>query len=263
MLAIVEETPPACDLSQQVSLDLEGALAQFKDLRVGLRILSQKMDIHERTLRRLLQREHVPNYLTLYKIYRVLTSANDDTTLLKNVPELIREHIVKMNPKLPNAEVQLNGNLERELLKDRVMGEIYFLAACSAVRRDEIVFRYGQFGMEALRRLLSLGALKESSPQLYVLGSNQANFSAAGIKTLGLNMVETFASSKDTDLPMTNFMGVFAEGISEETYKEWIRIDKEAYYKKVELTKMPGALGSIRGLTFMVTDKMKINNEVL
>lgn len=262
-LETTEITKVPHSITAQVAEDLREALLQFKDPGKGLRVLSQKMGIHEKTLRRLMMQQNVPGYHTLYKIYRVLTKANNDTDLLDAVPAVIKEHIIKVNPKKHTADVKFNGNLELELMNDRVMGEIYFLAACGTVRRDEIIFRYGQFGLEALQRLLQLGALKETSPSLFALGPNQANYSAAGIKKIGIQMTESFFDPRKSDVIGENFIGIFAEGLSEEAYKQWLLIDKEAYYKKIALTKDPNSLGSVRALTFMVTDVMRINKEVL
>lgn len=249
------------ELTRQVAEDLNRALDQFKNKKKGLRILALRMGIHEKTLKRLMSLENQPGYLTLYKIYRAIVPAPNDSELLEKVPKIIREQILKNNPQKHGQGVIYNGELEQELISNRVMGEIYFLAACSAIRRDEISHRYGLFGLDVLNRMLSLGALKESSPHLYVLGPNQANYSPEGVKRLGINLIESFFDIERSNLQGQNYIGVFAEGLSEDGYREWHRILKEAFQKMIEVTKHPGALGSIRSFCFVATDIMKVEKE--
>lgn len=58
-----------------------------------------------------------------------------------------------------------------------------------------------------------------------------------------------------------NYIALYAEGLSEEAYNNWIKIDEEAFAKKVELSKQTHARGTLRAITFMLTEKMKLQTE--
>lgn len=267
MQAVSESLKPVPDsrapsLSEEVSRSLEQALSAFKDSRKGLRILSRKMGIHEKTLRRLLAREHRPGYVTLYKIYRVLTQAPDDVALLEQVPAAVREELIGGNPKPQSPGVVFRGDLEKDLLKDQVFAEIYFAAAAGGIRRPEIQAHYGRHGLKILDRMLLLRVLKEQRPELYVLGENQVNLTSTGIKHVALSLSESFAEPGLTDDPGQNYMAVFAEGLSPEAYSEWLRIEEEAFRAKTALARDPRNLGPIRAFTVQITDQIRIQNRI-
>ena len=222
-------TPMFDSVVEQVAYDLQKQLETFRDAKIGLRLLSQKMGIHEKTLGRLLRGENKPGYQTLYKIYRCLLNEKDDALLLERMPQVIREAIRKGNPKKLEANKSYTLNVLQELRQNTVFQELYFLCACHPLSADQIKEQYGLKGMAILERMLELQVLEESAFQNYVLGRNQTN--------------------------------IDAEGLNEEAYAEWLKIDEEAFAKKVELSKLGHSRGSLRAMTFMLTEKMKLQNE--
>lgn len=260
-MQVLTECPkaaPPSALSGDVAASLEQALASFKDPKKGLRILSRKMGVHEKTLKRLLHREHRPGYITLYKIFRVLTQAPDDIALLELVPASVREELIRENPKPHTPGVVYRGDFEKDLLKDQVFAEIYFAAAAGGIRRPEIQAHYGRHGLKVLDRMTLLRLTKEQRPEFYVLGENQLNLTSRGIKHVALSLSESFAEPELTDEPGQNYMCVYAEGLTPEAYSEWLRIEEEAYRQKTALARDPRNLGPIRAFTVQITDQIRI-----
>lgn len=243
-------------LSHQVCKDLRKAISQYKDEKIALRMLSNKMKIHEKTLKRLLNAENKPGYQTLYKVYRVLLSAPNDTILLEMAPPIVAEALEKGNPKTINEDIIFCVDIEEEIQKDRAFLEIYFLAATGPVTQEFISYRFGEHGMEIAKKMLRIGALDVQRDGTFILGKNQANLGAQTIKNCALHLIDRFSRPEATDQEGENFMGIYAEGLSKEAYNEWLKIDEEAYRKKIELTKDKSNLGQIRAVTFISTDKM-------
>ena len=107
--------------------DMRLKLSEFKDEKKGSRLLAQQMGIHLKTFRRILAQENTPGYLTLYKIYRILLSTNNDSEILKMVHPSVAAQIKKLNTKKLSQEFNYTTDVEELLSADPVALEIYFL----------------------------------------------------------------------------------------------------------------------------------------
>lgn len=244
------------DLKRQVAMDLAKKLSEYRDQKIGLRLLAEKVDVSERTLQRLLNEENRPTYQTLYKLYRALFSTTNDSLLLELVAPVVRDEIEKYNPNTQDKSIIYNADIESEILYDRTFAEIYFMASCYPISREFIQFRFGLSGLETVERMLELRALKQTRDGNYTLGDNQANFSGKTLKRAGLAIAEKFAKPENAETGGENVIAFYVEGLSDETYEEWLRIDEEAFHKKVALANKSGAKGVKRAFTFMITDTL-------
>lgn len=246
----------ALSLNEQVAHDLSAALCEYKDEKIGIRLLASRMNIHEKTFKRLLLKEHTPGYQTLYKLYRVLSNSKNDSQLLENVAPIVKEALERGNPKVMSKKIIFHSDLEDELVRDRCFSEIYFMAGCGPLSKEYIGFRFGEHGLETMRRMLKLEVLDVQKDGSLVIGKNQINMSASTIKLMGLQLIDRFLRPEMTDDNGENFEGIYAEGLSEEAYNEWLKIDEEAYRQKIELCRKKENRGKIKAFTFMATDKL-------
>lgn len=243
-------------LREIVAQDLKKELSNFNDEKKGIRILAERMGINKKTLRRLLACENRPGYLTLYKIYRAIHGTTSDTEILKLVHPTVANEIKKLNPKKLRDNINYDVDVEKILLNDPVAAEIYFLAGTDPISREMIVYRFGQYGEDRLNSLLKEKVLQVLESGRITLGVNRANFSSELIKKCGLNLTDRYARPEETEVNGENYIAIYGNTLDEETYNEWLKIDEEAYYKKVELCKRAKNSGTIRAFTFMVTDKL-------
>src|SRR5690606_3738082 len=93
------------DLHTQVANDLRVLLGKYKNPKIGLRQISAKIQVSERTITRLLNKENKPTYQTLYKIYRVIYATSDDNRLLELMPPVVQDEIKKHNPLKQNSSI--------------------------------------------------------------------------------------------------------------------------------------------------------------
>ena len=249
------------DFCVQVSNDLNTALKQFKNPKIGLRILSEKTGLNIKTLYRLREGVHRPGYITVKKLYRVFYATKDDRELMHKVPNIVKQFLIQQIPNLGEPETVFVPDLEAEILSDKVFCEIYFAIACGPLKKNVIRTRYGQYGLEVLEKMLSLKLIKLISTMTYAQTDLQITFSAIGIKRSGLNLSESFSKPSNSEINGNNHISVYSEGISEDVYLQWLAIDKKAFHEKVALTKKPGALGSIRAFTYQAIDKIDIDEE--
>ena len=247
----------SCALAETVSSDLKYLLKQYRNPKVGLRLLAGKIGIHEKTLKRLIDCCNKPTYLTLYKIYRIYFNTQNDRVVYERAPEVVQVELKKGNPKKVDTLINYSTRVEDQLVNDSVFREIYILCATGPVREEFIQFRFGQFGTECLRQMLTQKVLDRTEGGTFVLGENQANFTPNLIKLMGAHFVDKYSKPENSDVKGNNLIAYYAEGVSHETYQEWLKIDEDAFYKKIELTKNNGAKGDVRAFTFMATDTLE------
>ena len=147
-------------VSGQVCLALNQLLSNYKDKKIGLRLLAKKIGIHEKTVLRLLKLENEPGYKTVIKVFRVFYNEYDDEKLLCLLPDIIRDYIVQSSPQKITATNVYPSNADLEIQKNPVMAEIYALVGTGPIHEDEILCRFGQYGSEVLRRMAEMQMIK-------------------------------------------------------------------------------------------------------
>ncbi len=251
-------------VEQHVQLVLSEMLSDSKNHKNARRILSKKMGIHEKTFLRLLHFENKPSAPTVLKIYKTYYNKFNDADVLdlvpKEVSEFLKENLV-LSYSEP-AQATYSESVDDDIQNNPVFAEIYVLAATGPIGLDEIQYRYGLFGTETLKQMLKRDILKELRANYFVLGGNQASFANLTVLKTGLLLAKNYGDAHSGQVLDNNFISFFAEGLSNEGYQKWIKIDQEAFQKKVELSKKPENLGSIRAFCFQVVEKMNVKNDL-
>src|SRR5690606_29714386 len=116
------------------------------------------------------------------------------------------------------------------LKKEPLLAEIYILAGTNPLDARAIGYRYGQYGLELIEKLVSENLLVLAAKDKYVLSPSAPNLDGEALKLLGEHFVHRF--SKPKAVMSENTIAFYAEGLNEEGMKEWLRIDDEAFYKK-------------------------------
>jgi predicted transcriptional regulator len=246
------------DLKEQVAHDLAQKIKEYPDQSSGIKNLARLTGLTEKTIRRVLKQENRPGYSTLYKIYRILFQTDDESILMNLVPDCVKVEIEKNNPQSHKKKAHFQSDIEAYIQNDPCFAEIYFLSAAGIVSREFIQFRFGQHGIETLIKMLELNVVKEVAKGQYSLGDNQANLTPQSIKNVGINLVHKYLKPENAELSGENLVAFYVEGLSEDTYHKWLKVDEEAFHKKMELAKQPGAKGKIKAFTFMAIDKFEI-----
>jgi hypothetical protein len=254
---IAEITSGEISIEGHVKEALGTLLTQYKDQKKGLRLLSKKMGIHEKTLTRLLNQENKASYQTVFKIYRVFYNEFNDAKLIALVPQKIKEFLLKYNAQELSEEKNYTSNADKELQKNPVVAELFILAATGPLNIEFVETRFGNYGVNLLSSMVKSELLNEVHKGVYVLGQNQPQFTGETIVSVGTAMIAAHAKPDAGEELDKNFISFFAEGLSEEAYKEWLRIDQEAFKKKFELSRDQKNLGNVRAFTFMISESMQ------
>jgi hypothetical protein len=245
------------ELRQQVSEDLIKKVNEFNDPKKGIKAMAMLMGIHEKTLKRLISCENRPGYQTVFKIYRVLYHSNNDTQLLKLVPDSVREFLTKASPRGSVDTVHYCLDIEKELVRDPVFCEIYFLCAAGGTTKEYVSFHYGMYGGRLLEKMVEQEVLAVINKGTYILGTNQAAMTVETIHHVGVHLTNRFYKQENSDELGENYISLHSQGLTEEAYNEWLTADKEAFQKKLEILSIPENIGPIKAFTFGVTDTLR------
>lgn len=240
--------------SARVFDDLNRYLSESEDPRRRLKFMAKRTLIHEKTLQRLVNRENKPTYITVFKIYRFLLNELDDKRLLELVPEEVATFLKNANPQSFEKNVTYTQDLESELRSNPVMAEIVVLCATGPVKVSYIKSRFGEYGTKIVETLVNRHVLQMVTQQEVCSGTVQVNMSPETLVAIGIQMVQSHANPEKGYATGENFLGFYAEGLSDAALQKWLAIDAEAFRKKVEVAKLQESRGDLRVFTFMATD---------
>jgi len=244
-------------LKERVALDLEKKLSEYRDRKVGMRLLAQKIKVNERTVARLLRQENRPTYQTLLKIYGSVFNTTNEAQIVELAPDIVSDEIKKHFPEVVNKTTLPMPEIENELLHDRCFTELYIMSGCGALSLEFVQYRYGVHGVETLDKMVELRALKITNEGHYIIGDNEVNFSPEVLKRVGQNISERFSKPENSELGGENLIAFYADGLSDEAYDEWLQVDEKAFREKIKISKRKGAKGNKKVFTYMVTDTFK------
>lgn len=248
----------ASSIQDQVSQDIGLFLQRHKDPRKGLALLATKSQIHTKTLRRLIEKEHNPGYQTLYKLYSCLIGTPDFDQVLKAAPPLVQEKLKRTDPQVKSSPLfKYTISIEQEMLKDPCFSELYVLAETRPFDGSYVRSRFGEYGLEVLQKMLQMNVLRLLENGRYGLGTHRSPFSAQTIKAVGLRLTERYSKPSRTDENYANYMNLFFESVSENTYRKWLEIDIQAFKEKMRLLESPASRGPIPAFMFNVIDTLQ------
>ncbi len=250
--------PDKLSLEDEIQFTLNSLVTSYRDSKKGLRVLSKKMGIGEKTLIRLINQTGKPNYQTVFKIYRVFFNEYNDSRVLNLVPAPVREYLIKRNPQELSSNQNYNLDSDIILQNNSVVAEIYIIASTGPVHLDDIEYRFGQNGIELVSSMLEKKLLNEIHKDVFTIGKNQPLFDGHTIVSVGKTLITSQAKPENGESLGNNFISFYAEGLDELTYNQWLAIDRRAFQEKYELTRDQKNLGKRRAFTFMITETIQI-----
>jgi len=242
------------ELPEQVALDLANYLDNFPNKTFAIRILANESGLNQKTIRRLLACENNPTYQTLFRLYSIFLEDNNLESLTEKCPEVVAQKIKDYNPCGEEVEDSSAVNLLEMFKKEPLLSEIYILSTVGPINRNALAFRYGQYGLEVLDRLVESELLQEIERDTFTVSKNCPDVNGECLKFLGEHFSHRFAKPGNSELHDQNIISFYAEGLSKEGMKEWLKVDTEAFYKKLEISKNPKFKGDIPVFTYTTTD---------
>ncbi len=244
----------------QIAIDLNDLFSSAAHIKNKTRMISDRMEIDKKTIMRLMEKGSKPNYMTVFKIYRYLLNEFDEAKLLDRCPEVIKTYLKSANAQTFEKNISYSGNINKEFISNPIFAEIYVLCSTGPLKTIEVEERFGLYGKNIIEKMLKMNVLAEPKKGEYVLGLNQTSITNETILSVGLHIVESYAKPQNAYELDTNGMHFYSEGLTENAYLEWLRIDKEAFNKKIELANKPSSKGTKRVFTFGAVDTLEIKD---
>lgn len=246
-------------IEEQVALDLASYLDRFPNKNFAIRILSKETELHEKTIKRLLNRQNKPTYQTLAKLYFSFLDLSNYQELLAKCPPVVAEFLKTYTPPEATPRAQRADLLSQLFKKEPLAAEIFVLAGTGPLELNKIRLRYGLYGVEALRLLEQEKLLVETDKGKFSLAPTIPSMSGETLKILGELFIRRF--SKPRDVMSENSISFYAEGLNEEGLKQWLAVDSEAFYKKLKIAQNSAYQGGTPVFTFCATDRFCVELE--
>lgn len=240
-------------ITDQVAIDLSAYMDRFSNKSYGIRYLSRETGLHEKTIKRLLEKKNRPTYQTIAKLYFLFHSTEDYKTLLAQCPGVIKDYLLKTTPQnaIPKSS-QKSDQFAEFLKRDPLVAEIFVVAGTGPVDQEQIRYLYGQYGLQALEQLVNEKILWEFEKGQYKLAANTPSLNGDSLKFLGEHFTRRYCVPQE--VMSENNISFYAEGLNEEGLKAWLAIDTESFYRKLKIAEDKKYLGTKRVFTFVVTD---------
>ncbi len=117
---------------------------------------------------------------------------------------------------------------------------------------------FGAYGVECVEKLIAHNlAVIDHANKVCPTETKVVYTEQLFVKVTTL-LLKKFNTENSTHNTTPCFGSVFLEGLSEKGYTEWVKIDQEAFKKKIALSKLKQNQGPIRAFTFSITDKLKL-----
>lgn len=245
-------------LKSQVALDLANYLDQFPNKSFAMRILSKETGLNEKTIKRLLKKSNRPSYQTLLKLYPVFFEEFNFQKLLGLLPPTVKEEVEKYSVE----EKTLGRNRSQELLEvfksNPLAAEFFILAGSGSLNLSTIGFRYGEYGQEIVQMLQRANLIHEVNKGEFILSKTAPQLDGNCFKFLGEYFIKKFSKPSNAQLLSENTISFYAEGLNQKGKEEWLKIDRECFYKKLEVARSEKFQGDLPMFTFNATDSIQM-----
>lgn len=243
-------------VQQVVAQELGQYLAGFENEQYAIRKLSAEAGVTSKTIKRILNLENFPTYQTVFKLFAVIYGTANESVIFNKAPLVIRKYIEHKNPNCLKDCFQLDVNLFELMNQNPIIAELIVLAGINDLNLSTVAFKYGEYGLNSLNRLVEQKVFIPISKDVYALSPHLPHFDAKTIKYVGNWMVERFSKPEQTEVADKNIIAFFAEGLNEEGLKKWVEIDSEAFHRKIQLASTKKYQGAIPSFTFTATDTL-------
>ena len=235
-------------IMEVVIQDLNKSLESYPSLTNGLAFISATTGVHIKTLRRLLNSEHVPSSHTLIKLYKFFTGATSIIELQKKMPVIIKSRIKNSSfSNIISDQVLINGdfNIDEEFLKCSVIRKIYAFIETGPVTKEFIGFKFGEDGLETIKKMICLKMVIEKDGSFIQGEKSPILFGELALEQ-SLTLITNYFDRTKLSLRGENQVTTRIANLTPEAFNEWLKIDLEAHNKKIKIANNPKSIGSLR-----------------
>ncbi len=242
-----------------VQKDLLEALKEFPRESTGVKILSEKMGLHARTLKRIIKGSHSPSYQSILKIYRYLLGTKNDRETILALPKGLSQYLKLEHDNfsfLEEENINFSQYVDDLIRNDSVFRSIYVGTATGTIHKDKVGYEHGQHGLRVLEKMVKLNVVKETEPDIFTTSTERGCLTPETLYELARFLLENRFSLDKSGLRGENHFDVYFEGLTKEAYNEALRIRWNSMNQMKALLSNKDNKGNIPFWTISFTDTL-------
>lgn len=205
--------------------DLIFLLESYNNKDIGLRIISEKTGISEKTLRRVRDAASDPHVKTVRKFYHYFLKVHnerreDDTELKEALKGLIDSFEV-------GNQKRMNFDLAELLEKDSVFRKIYLYSRSGSISLEWVKDEFGKYGVDMVQKMLMQDVLVETDKGVYTQGAMSVARSHDAVRNIIGEMMNEHVTDEQLDMMNQASLFYVIEGVSRELKLEVGRMTQE------------------------------------
>lgn len=242
------------DIQVQMSKDIQLLLTPFKNKDIGLRILSEKTRVSEKTIVRIKELQTLPHQSTAAKFYEYFFDVKGTEINDSIIHKEIRNFIMSGHPA---PLTKYNRNLESILASDKVFREIFLYSRTGKITKKFIKSEYGNYGVDKINLMLAESVLIEESKGIFIAGPISVPKSMDTIKIIIEELVSDNLDSDKLSELGHNKAFYTVEGVSDNSKQDILKLMDEYQAKIMDYMFNEAELGDNRMFVVGVADSLK------
>jgi len=241
-------------VKERIKEDLLKLLSQYRSHDIGVRLLADKMQIAEKTLKRILTSNTEPQYNTIKRFYNHFLSLYPENTELDLIKGFIKSE------QLHDSE---NGNceLEGQLKDNQVFRSIFLYTRTGTVTREWILSEFGKYGLEVLQNMISQNVVLEVDKNVYGQGAVGVHKGPETLKKIIEELIRHHLCAERLSIRGLNTAFYAIEKVDLETKLNILKLSEEYKKRVIELIERGAGKGDERLFTTLCIDTLKEIND--
>jgi len=220
--------------------DLEKLLNRYNKEDIGVRKISEFINVSDKTLRRVLSCKTKPHLQTILRFYQYFfrTTPQEELSIQH---QWIKDHLM-------NTIEQRFGKVleqeEKKLESSSVYRKIFILTRLGHVTKKQILRMYGEFGLEIIQSMLECGLLIELRPEEYSCGDKKVTKSPKLLKKIIEELISDHLSEESlSSIGAGNAFYGFHSDINESAYDMILQVLEESKKTIKKIVENPNSKG--------------------
>ncbi len=248
------------ELKVQIAKDLDELLSQYNNRDIGIRIIGEKTNIGEKTLKRIIGQESIPHTNTVRGFYSYFLKINPgESEIHQKIQKLIAKESI--STLLSSYDQESDSDLAQLLVENKVLREIYLYSRTGHITQAWVKNEYGKYGMEIVQFMLDQNILLEIEKNIYVQGAINISKTSAGLKKILEELVVEHLDKEKLEMHGQSSAYYMVEGISENAKSMILDKMEECKGNIAKIMFDKSNRGCQRVFVLSVLDELKFDND--
>lgn len=242
------------ELRVQMGQDIQVLLSPYKNKDIGIRLLSEKTGISEKTLKRIIKQESDPHSVTIQRFYEYYFKINVDQNQYNAIQLQLQQ---ELNKSVQQNKQRVDQDLEKLLATNKVFRDIFLFTRAAPISRVWVLENYGLYGMEMVALMLKEDLVVEKEKGIYCEGPVSVTKGPATLKTIIEDLITHHVTPENLQEYGKNMAFYMIEGVNEKTLNDVLTLTDQYKKSLAKLIFSPSSKGDKRIFVTSVVDELK------